>query len=322
MNTQARSIRLLLVDGVPGGIITAELANWTGRVLLAPRGRLIDAIDLPEAQGAGVYFLFSEPSEIGAQCPVYIGEGDDLSRNILQHVRDSDSDFERICIITSGDLNLTRTHTRFLQKRLSQIAKASGRADVLNRIAKAAVVLPATDVADLEYFVEQLRLIVPVFGYDILKQPFVLPIHLGKEVLTDAATQAQFVPLTLRPSRKGLRARAVEREGELIVLKGSLAEVNPEFAGNQYRGLRDKLIREEALLPTEDNAFLHFTRDTLFPSPSAAAAVIYGRNANGRTSWELANINITLKEYQNDAGLRMSLGGPPIRKTMHREAAE
>lgn len=321
MNARARSIRLLLVDGVPGGLVTAELANWTGRLLAAPRAKLVDAIERPEAQGAGIYLLFSEPSEIGSLRPVYIGESDDLRRSIVQHSNDSDTDFEHICIITSLDLNLTRAHTRFLQKRLSQIAKASGRADVLNPVGKSSAVLQEADVADLELFIEQLRLVIPVFGYDVLKEPFVAPSHMGKEVITEAATRAQFVPLKLRPSCKGLWARAIEKEGELIVLKGSLAEANPDFAASQYRGLRDRLIREKALLPTEDNTFLHFTRDTLFTSPTAAAAVIYGRNSNGRTSWELANINVTLKEYQNNAGLRMSLGGPLIRKRIREETA-
>ncbi|UWX83682.1 hypothetical protein [Arthrobacter sp. zg-Y1110] len=33
MNT-GKSVRLFLVDGTPGGLVTAEIMNWTGHVLV------------------------------------------------------------------------------------------------------------------------------------------------------------------------------------------------------------------------------------------------------------------------------------------------
>lgn len=37
---QGRSIRLFLVDGVATGLITAEIMNWTGHVIIGLRGKL------------------------------------------------------------------------------------------------------------------------------------------------------------------------------------------------------------------------------------------------------------------------------------------
>ena len=37
--SQGRSIRLFLVDGTPHGLLTAEIMNWTGKVIVAPRTR-------------------------------------------------------------------------------------------------------------------------------------------------------------------------------------------------------------------------------------------------------------------------------------------
>ena len=51
-----RSVRLFLVDGSPTGLITAEIMNWTGHVLVAPRGRLGEALVRNEIQKTGVYF--------------------------------------------------------------------------------------------------------------------------------------------------------------------------------------------------------------------------------------------------------------------------
>ena len=35
-----RTIRIFLADGEPTGILLAEIGNWTGKVLVAPRSRL------------------------------------------------------------------------------------------------------------------------------------------------------------------------------------------------------------------------------------------------------------------------------------------
>lgn len=300
MSVPARSVRLFLVDGSASGIITAEVVNWTGHLLVAPRARLAEVLERQEAKKTGVYFLFSELSELGGRRPVYIGESDDVGRRIGQHSRNSDRDFERFCIVTSKDLNLTKAHARFLENRLTAVAQASGRAEVLNTLEPAAGVLPESDVADMEYFIEQVRLVLPVLGYDVLKEPFVDRVQDVAQFLADPTTPVQDVRLQLRSSRIGLKASAIEREGEVIVHAGSLADANPEFAMNQYGALRDRLIAEGTLQPTEDGSFLQFTSAAVFNSPSAAAAVIYGRNANGRTSWLLEGTSRTLRDYQNE----------------------
>ncbi|WP_245429553.1 GIY-YIG nuclease family protein [Mesorhizobium sp. DCY119] len=300
MSSIGRSVRLFLVDGNPSGIITAEVVNWTGHALVAPRSKLSDILTRSETQKTGVYFLFGELAELGGRRPVYIGESDNVGRRISQHVRSDEKDFEKFCLITSKDLNLTKAHARYLENRFSIIAKESDRADVLNSIEPALGILPESDIADMEYFIEQVRIILPVLGYDVLKDKFVRPIHLGKETVRETESEITLVPLKLRSSRKGLIADAVEREGEILVLKDSLADRYPDYAMNQYQPLRERLEREGTLVPEENGQFLRFTKDTLFSSPSAAAAVIYGRNANGRTSWVLANMNKTLKAYQDE----------------------
>ena len=43
--------------------------------------------------------------------------------------------------------------------------------------------------------------------------------------------------------------------------------------------------------------FLEFSEDYVFSSPSTAAAIVMGRNANGLSEWKLKN-GITLKEFE------------------------
>lgn len=44
-----RSVRLFLPDGNPTGLMIAEVVNWTGKVICAPRSRLADLLARKEA---------------------------------------------------------------------------------------------------------------------------------------------------------------------------------------------------------------------------------------------------------------------------------
>ena len=69
-----------------------------------------------------------------------------------------------------------------------------------------------------------------------------------------------------------------------VVLKGSRARI--EIAPSAIASVkphRDKLIAAGIL--TEQNGEYIFTQDFEFPTPSAAAAVVLGRTANGWIEW-------------------------------------
>jgi len=73
------------------------------------------------------------------------------------------------------------------------------------------------------------------------------------------------------------------------VKKGSRArlEVAPTFIEHNYKKLRDQLVNNGVLV--EDGPSLVFTSDYDFNSPSAAAAVVLGRSANGLLEWRDEN---------------------------------
>jgi hypothetical protein len=45
-----RTIRIYLVDGVPTGVLTAEIINWTGKVIVCPRSQLAELAKRDEAR--------------------------------------------------------------------------------------------------------------------------------------------------------------------------------------------------------------------------------------------------------------------------------
>lgn len=312
MSPLGRTVRLFLVDGSAKGVVTAEIMNWSGHAISAPLERLPEVLRRPEARRTGVYILFGEPLDASGRRQMYVGETDDVGKRLIQHSRSDDKDyFEHFCIFTSKDQNLTKAHVRYLENRLTEIARKAGRAIVENKTEPTAGALPESDVSDMEFFTAQIEIVLPVLGYDILRPlassklrqegsatPTAPSFKPGPEGSEERTFASEALALRLKNTHKGMVAEAAMLDGEVVVLAGSTADANPDFAMNQYSGLRDQLIEEGALAPSSDTRFLQFTRDVTFNSPSAAAAVIYGRNSNGRTSWRLRDGGQTLKEYQ------------------------
>lgn len=300
MSNQGRSIRLFLVDGIPSGLLTAEIVNWTGHALTGPRSRLGDLLKRPECSRTGVYFLVGPDPENPMRSQVYIGESDDVATRLKQHNRPEDKggkDFwERVCLVTSKDQNLTKAHVKFLESRLIAMASSSGAGTLLNGTAHDYDMLPESDRSDMAFFVEQIRIILPVLGFDFLRDQQKLIEQLRQQ---NAQPQPAAV-FVMEIPKYGIRAEAREVDGEFIVLADSLARDHWASSSNytSYRPLYNEL-RENGVLVVAGKDHVRFTRDQVFSSPSAAAAVVSGRSANGRTTWLEKNTRMTYGDWQS-----------------------
>lgn len=284
--TKGRSIRLFLVDGLPGGIITAEIMNWTGHVMVAPRSRIADLVQRDEAKRTGVYFLTG--IQDGAPA-VYIGETDDVGRRLSEHSRDPKMEFwqDLVCVVTSKDQNLTKAHVRFLETSLIKLAGDVGRVKLVNGTeGSRSARLPESDTADMEFFLEQLTIVMPVLGLEFLRQagrnpP---PADAGASGCAEAADPASPV-FVLTNRTNDFMAEAREIDGVFVVLADSTARGKGLNSWNSYSDLREALIKVKTL--QLDGKVFRFARNTEFKSPSAASSVILDRNDNGRLSWKM-----------------------------------
>lgn len=301
--TAGRNIRLFLVDGMPSGIITAEIMNWTGHVIVAPRSRLADLVKRPEAGRTGVYLLTGPDPDGGFKPMVYIGETDNVGKRLAQHNKDEAKAFwEQTCIVTSKDQNLTKAHVRYLESQLIEIATLAGRSKFANGTAPEYGLLPEADLSDMEFFIDQLRVVLPVLGFELLKEqvktakPSVLAIP-----TSTAATVAPSTSIFEIKTRKhNLHAEAREIDGEFVVLAGS--EAQPKWIGaayHNYSGLFTELV-ETGVLVLDASGVNRFQVDHAFKSPSAASAVVLGRADNGRISWKVKGTEKTYAAWQEE----------------------
>lgn len=291
-----RTVRLFLVEGSPTGILTAEIMNWTGHILVAPRSRLAEALKRPEASRTGVYLLTGEDAEQPHLPRVYVGEGDSVIDRLKSHAKDITKDFwTHACIVTSKDANLTKAHVRYLENRLVEMLKISGRAIIANGNEPASKQLPESDVADMEFFLSQLQTALPVVGLDFLRPKpttFIANTNAGEQ------PQTKSISLVLDSKKNGVFAQGIEADGEVTVFAGATATLKG-FSSNSYAGRRQELIDAGSLLQSDTGDRLLLATDITFRSPSEAAAVLLNRNSNGRTEWKLATTGQTLKEWQD-----------------------
>lgn len=306
--SQGRSIRLFLVDGTPKGLLTAEIMNWTGHALTGPRTKLTELVQRPECGRTGIYFLIGPDPDNTLRPLVYIGESDDVSTRLKQHNRpegQGGKDFwEKVCLITSKDQNLTKAHAKYLESQLIALAKQSGRCGLVNSTAHDYTVLPEADQADMAFFVEQIRTILPVLGFDFLRDRQVLTEKLQQK------NQQQTTTFVMEVPKYGITAEAQEVDGEFVVLAGSKAR-DRWVSGSKYASYQPlyQQLTESGVLVADNSGVVCFSQNQAFSSPSAAAAVVSGRPANGRTVWLEKNSHKMYGDWQSEQVERQTAPG-------------
>ncbi|RYE01433.1 MAG: DUF4357 domain-containing protein, partial [Sphingobacteriales bacterium] len=286
-------------DSVPRGGNYDGLAGIVAGmlVLAALRGRHADA---PPVQ---VLALRGEESAWYGKA--YIGEAENVYNRLQNHIAGKDF-WNEVIFFVSKDENLTKSHVKYLESRLIQLAFSTKRYKVENQNLPQQSSLPLADRDAMEEFLTYIKLLIGVMGHKLLEEVAYTPQRVQLPTdrpSADAPTEAEIAfSLELFLNMSGLKAKAVQTDEGIVVLKGSEAALNhTNSLGTGYRDLRMRLI-QNGTLTLEDNKYL-FQNNTLFNSPSAAAAIILGYNNAGPLNWKNVK-GKTLKEIEN-ARVRM-----------------
>lgn len=275
-----KTIKIFLFDSDPNGRMSCELSNWTGKAYKIPRIKIRECTDREDLGNTGVYLLFGKDDEGKDQ--VYIGEAESILKRLNQHLAQKDFWSETIVFISKDD-NLNKAHIKYLENRLYEIAKLANRYKVENTSTPTQSSISESDRAEMEEFIENIKMLVNTLGHKVFDEK--------RELKPKPKQETFFIKA----------ARGAEGQGEptsdgFVVFKGSKAagttvpSITPNFVT-----LRQKLIKEGVLVNKGD--YFEFPDDYIFSSPSTAAVIVLGRNANGLTEWKLSS-GKTLKEFE------------------------
>jgi hypothetical protein len=101
--------------------------------------------------------------------------------------------------------------------------------------------------------------------------------------------------------KTGAKATMLLVDGSFLVKKGSTAVKGRDSDMTSYRKLKEKLVSGKQLV--ERGQFYVFAEDVIFKSPSAAAAIVLDRNANGRVEWKHRSTGATFAEWERGEAL-------------------
>lgn len=290
MSTSARSLELFFIDGTPDGMLTAEVFNWTGHLLFAPRTRLQEALRRKEAKHTGIYILLGVVDD---EQTAYIGESENIASRITSH--DAKLDWwDSVVLITTTSDNLHKAHVKYLESRLVEKAKFAGLTNLQNGNTPTKSSLSEAHISNMEVFLETSDLVLPALGVRIF-QPNTRPSKVFENNQNDGARDTFFI----ESARNNLKADAYIDGPDFVVISGSTARstwIGTKAHNLGYATLHEKLIARGVIQVTNGNAV--FTENYAFRSPSAAAAIIHGRAANGRTEWKHTETNLTYAEME------------------------
>lgn len=264
----SKTIQMFIFDGNPNGRIMCELSNWNGRVYKISRNELAQFSNRPDAENTGVYFLLGKDEN--NMDTIYIGEAEKMLTRLKQHLKDQLYWSDCIVVVSKDNL-LNKAHVKFLENKFYGLAKTAGRSVVINSTVPTCSSISEYDEAMLLEFISNAKLLVNTLGYKIF------------DTIEDSSVKKQNSQILFYiQAARGANAKGVIVADGFAVLKDSaIATTTVPSMSDSLNRLRNELIEKGII----DSSF-HFSKDHIFTSPSLAAAVVMGRNANGRTEWK------------------------------------
>ena len=275
------TIQIFLPDGNPRSLKIAEITNRTVQAMLIPRAKLEGAAQRSELKNVGVYFLIGSSDE-DSKPFVYIGEAEECLARLKQ--QNKQKDFWNTAIaVTSKTQHFTKTHIKFLESYCYTEAQKAGRYKLENSSIPTKPYVSEPMEADLIDNFDTIKTLVATLGYPIFDQ---IKKPQKKDMLYCKGKQA--------------KAEGEYTEDGLVVFAGSTCNLEEtKSAGTYVKTWRDQLIKDGVLQKGED--VCKFTQDHIFSSPSTAACVALGRNANGWLEWKYKD-GKTLDEVKRQVG--------------------
>ncbi len=267
-----KTIKIFLVDSEPNGLKTVELSNWVGQAIVIPRNKLKDTKQRSDCNKPAVYFLVGKDDEQALLSTAYIGEAEILWNRLTNH--DSSKDFWLTAIaFTSKDNNLTKAHVKYLESRCIEIASSVKRFNLENGTKSTLPTLSEADIAEMEEFLNNLKLLLTAVGYPILQE------IASKEQVNVSD------PLFTCRGKLAVASGRMTNEGFVVYRDSTATTQHSAAVAERNKRNIEKLISNGYLEQKDENLYI-FTKDYVFNSPSAASDIILGNSTSGWKKWK------------------------------------
>ncbi|MFV0552989.1 MAG: GIY-YIG nuclease family protein [Anaerorhabdus sp.] len=258
-----KTVELFLLDGNSNGRMICTLSNWDGICLKIPKTKVKISDDRKELRNSGVYILFSS---IDSESRAYIGEAENVQQRLKQHL--VGKDFWNECLVfTRKDNSLNKAHIKYLEKILHESAKNVNRSKLDNKCTPSKCRLSESETSSIETYATNVKMLTNILGYKLFE----------KLIEREYGIEEYYYIKSI-----GLEAKGILTNEGFVVLKGSDSNMCFKKASSVFLKKNWERLREDRIINKENK----FVRDYLFSSPSRAAAMILGRNANGLTEWK------------------------------------
>ncbi len=263
----AQVITTILLDDNPKGLRLIEMANWSGKAFVVPRGKLKELRSREDATQPGLYILFGEGVE---KQSAYIGQSENVVDRLFSHDSNREEDEWNTAIAFVGQLD--STFIKYLESVSLDLAKKASRCEIFNKGGVNENRLSEAQKITANTYFERIRLIMGLLGYSVF------------DVVSESIVDNSIY--LLKSEGADARAQLLD-DGSLNVLTGSTARIRETEAFFGWSKVaRQKFLGEGTLTDVGDGISYKFTSDVVFSSPTAAAATVTGRPINGWTAWK------------------------------------
>lgn len=200
---------------------------------------------------------------------VYVGEAENVLTRLNQHNREKDFWNTAVCFL-SEKRNINKAHVKYLEGLCCIESHKNPRFVLKNTVAPRLPRLSESDEALANRFFDDLKIILASLGYPLFKR---------------ADLPSNPKDIFFCKSKNAYASGRYEEDG-MLVMKGSLIRKDQSFGLGLTAHLIRLRMKEVGLFVDDNSGKLMLQEDYFFSSPSMAASVILGRQANGWIEWK------------------------------------
>ncbi|WKS32933.1 GIY-YIG nuclease family protein [Corynebacterium propinquum] len=246
-----------------------------------------------ELKQSGIYLLLGADDETGEE-RLYVGQarerknGNGVLGRVQEHLNsESKNYFTHAILIIDSDNSFGPTEISYLENSFYEQAQSAGRVRVVNSNIPSPGNVTEEKQAALDEFIATAKILIGSLGYHAFDT-----VDDGKSATQDRTeTSPPSVEPLLFLDSAGATGQGRQTNDGFVVLEGAQLREQvkasmPELAHKNRERLAGRI-----------NERFELTRDTLFPSPSAASSFLVGASTSGKVYWKTKD-GITLRELE------------------------